>query len=595
MYTYELNPNTPDSHQVSPSYVLTFIRWEERDTKNNSGTSTYGTRKPLVVYNDAVSVTVTQSKSSTPTMSAILVSGDINYSTAIHTGDFVLVNMVNDNTKADNIVDRIYNDKPINKFKDGFKGLFKIQQVTRSLKVLPSGVKSYSYSISAAAFTELNSLMMYHPAMAQEVKGKPAAVAFNILFGEFFTGKGVKVRDAGENIIDLYAMLLGHSCRSDQSNLMASEKPHYILPQYVSSLLGRKNKKYLNEIYNLLVGIWGKSSANFTTPQSGLTDGFQPYSTSNGNIFVGRTFSVKGAEKSALLQGWYVLNPQDWHLKTVKSVFEGYMNPQLNEMYTTFKIDAQTDAVVPTLIFRQKPFNNLTFSGDVPSSPFEMLPRWKLSPDLTFSFSFSKNESLRHNLVQMYTRRYDQNSGTYMAQQIADGNYVLDEIDINRHGVRPYIQSSDADYPSTDITTSLAKEWTNLIADWVMNVHLKESGTIQTVGIEEPISVGDNLEFDGVVYHIESITHQFQITQQGQKVFRTSFNLSYGVDTRSTKLGTIWTEMEYTDRHTKGQQDFRNNKILPGVSDTQDILGRVQGEEVTETKEKPFQFNRLKR
>ncbi|GAJ19225.1 unnamed protein product, partial [marine sediment metagenome] len=117
-----------DSHQTSPGYLLTFLRWSNRDVFNYTDIDSLDTRKPLIVYNDAIQVVVTNTKTElSPTMTAVLKGGDINYSTAINPGDFVLVNMLNWQTDADRVGAKADSGRAINKLGDGFKGLFRIQ------------------------------------------------------------------------------------------------------------------------------------------------------------------------------------------------------------------------------------------------------------------------------------------------------------------------------------------------------------------------------------------------------------------------------------------------------------------------------------
>jgi len=55
--------------------------------------------------------------------------------------------------------------------------------------------------------------------------------------------------------------------------------------------------------------------------------------------------------------------------------------------------------------------------------------------------------------------------------------------------------------------------------------------------------------------------------------------------------------MDFTDTRTDRIRDYEEGyKILPGFSDTQDIRGRSNGEELKETKEESFtpQFNKRK-
>jgi len=46
--------------------------------------------------------------------------------------------------------------------------------------------------------------------------------------------------------------------------------------------------------------------------------------------------------------------------------------------------------------------------------------------------------------------------------------------------------------------------------------------------------------------------------------------------------------MTHTDSQTQNQEDWDNERILPGISDTQNITGRVNGEEVDLTDQISF-------
>jgi hypothetical protein len=46
--------------------------------------------------------------------------------------------------------------------------------------------------------------------------------------------------------------------------------------------------------------------------------------------------------------------------------------------------------------------------------------------------------------------------------------------------------------------------------------------------------------------------------------------------------------MEHTDYYTEQQADWNRHKIMPGISDNQMIKGRVNGEEIENTKEESF-------
>jgi hypothetical protein len=179
----------------------------------------------------------------------------------------------------------------------------------------------------------------------------------------------------------------------------------------------------------------------------------------------------------------------------------------------------------------------------------------------------------------------------FVANQESKKEYQHDDNDIMRNGLRPLITGCDFDFPSDQSKSQMSGVWNKLMFDWLSNGHLKENGTVQTVGIEDPISIGDNCQIDNTVYHIESISHVMQISSEGNVKFDSTLQLSYGVDSRKDRsnYNPIYPEMEYTDAYTYRKSNWNSgNKIMPGFSDSQDIAGRTNGEEVEETKEKAF-------
>lgn len=104
---------------------------------------------------------------------------------------------------------------------------------------------------------------------------------------------------------------------------------------------------------------------------------------------------------------------------------------------------------------------------------------------------------------------------------------------------------------------------------------MKMNGTIETIGITEPIPVGDNLEFDGIVYHIESVNHTCSISGNGQRIFRTQLSLSSGVSSDSGIKGVRYAEMDSTGavQFLKEEHDSEPG-VFPGISEAQDVVSR---------------------
>ena len=77
--------------------------------------------------------------------------------------------------------------------------------------------------------------------------------------------------------------------------------------------------------------------------------------------------------------------------------------------------------------------------------------------------------------------------------------------------------------------------WRDIMADIVMGQQLRLNGQLVCVGIQSPIAPGDNLEFDGIVFHIEGVTHSGGIADDGMRVFRTILQVTHGVDNETSQ------------------------------------------------------------
>lgn len=611
-YVKKLNPNTVDSHQVNAGYMMTFIRFSNRDTYNYT-TPAKEVRKPLVVYNDATSVTVSNSKQGvTSSMSATLKAGDINYATAITAGDYVLVNMVDweddvsiingqgQDVKTNSLRSRAISGQAINKYKDGFKGIFKVQKVTKILKTDPaSGTKVYYFNIQAFGFTELNTVIYYDPQIFGQLSGNLRL--FMQQFNKWWDGDLKKNFNIQSILPTLINALIGQGRKDPNKKVPTAPVTHFKLPTTVGSLLGvRGESLHAVDIYNFYLGIWGASKGgNSIQPDKGFNPSINNTKSLPDNYFVTKT----------KLQGNKVLDAEYWNNVKIWSILQKYSNPLINEMYTTYRVNPE-GSVMPSLVIRQKPFTSDHFNSSsqvkekagskndqYQNTKYMEMPRWSINPSLVYDMELGKDEAARINFVQVYTRTVAANDARNRARQAGTGNFVFDGEDVQRHGLKPFLATADYDYPEkAENKSSKGKEWAELVGDWVINGNLREAGTISCQGIQDPISVGDNIEFDGIIYHIESVTHNININgMTGKKSFRTNLSLSFGTDPRSNSSRPVYAEMEHTDSYKERLDDWENGeRILPGFSDTQHISGissRRDGEEIKETLEKSYTLN----
>jgi len=611
-YTYNIEQNEKDSHQSSPGVCLTFLRWKNRDPLRYPK-STFPdldpkkTRMPLVVQNDCVQLTVSESKSGvTGSLQATLLSGDLNYRTAIAPGDFVFANMLDWTDSTDDkqitvnsIAKRARNLQSINRFNDGFKGVFKVQNVRKGLRVTPDGKKQLVYFITAFSFTEFNNKMYFNPFLLDDGDPNNDTLFVSRISDQWNKIVGKKAKKNIQEILKLFITSFLGEGLSDEGKktkgILKSPNDLFFMPSEVGSLLGLPKVSKAADIYNYIMGIQKYTTTN---SKSSSTAGLSPYIAKRE----GRFFETANS-----IEGLTVIQPEYWNQKQVWGIMQQYLNSVMNEMYTTHRPDPSSGHMMPTVVIRQKPFTTEHYKGPLSgvSTKFFNLPRWKVDPGMILGdLNLGSEEAARINFVQIFGRSIATDPASNISSQIAAKNYIFDKYDIQRNGLKPYIATSNFDFPDGDDNKgNKAPQWVKVIADWLIGGQLKESGTIPLIGVQKPVPVGDNLELDGIVYHIESVSHTFAASPDGFKSFRTNINVSNGVDLRSNEDYPFYAEMVHTDAFTQKIEDFANNSknkntgsgMLPGFSDTQNIPGRVKGEEIKETVSPPYYPGRIKK
>lgn len=564
-------------HQVSPAWVLTFVRWENRDTQRTPNISATEVRDPLVVENDCLSVTVTSSKGTlTPSMSATLVMTDVNYETSVAPGDFVFVNMLNWQDDARKIADNARAKIKINGPNDGFKGIFKVQGVRRTLFVDPNtGTKMVIFKINGFGFTEFNNTIYFNPYLIDPNQDPKNQLLFASFIGEnwqaLVNNKGLT------NVQDIIAVLIQSFIgtgitdkgRLEKNGTLKNPNVHFYIPELVGKLLGVTGAKAAKDVYNYLFGVQKYAGG----PNASLAVGMNPSSlTQRFDRFYYTPTPCAGSS---------LLKPEYWNQVKTWAILNQYTNSPLNELYTCYRISPNGN-VMPTVVFRQIPFTNEDYTGGGATTRFLTIPRWKLNPALITDLDIGRDESARINFVQYFGRSTLGAEGADIAQQIAQINYVYDIKDVQRSGLRPYIVTTQFDDPTSSNKEYRSPLWSRILGDSLIGGHLKLNGTIVCAGLVDPIAVGDNLEFDGIVYHIEQISHNSSISiQDGKRIFRTSISLSSGVSTSSSSKGTRYAQMTNNVAYRERDEDFANNKILPGVTEEQDTVYRRKGPQPT--------------
>ncbi len=105
---------------------------------------------------------------------------------------------------------------------------------------------------------------------------------------------------------------------------------------------------------------------------------------------------------------------------------------------------------------------------------------------------------------------------------------IFDAVDTYRSGMRPIMRTVNCAL-TDQVRPDGAGLWMRAIADWSFGSQYTLNGTLTCMGIQAPIAPGDNLEFEGIVYHVEGVHHHGTIGEDGTRFFRTTLRLTNGM------------------------------------------------------------------
>jgi len=590
-------------HQVSPTWVLTFIRWDIRDTlravkQNGIDKNLLTVREPLVVENDCIQVSVVVNKSVlTDSMTAVLVETDVNYSTAIAPGDFVFVNMLNSENEARRIAEIASNNSGnINNVNDGFKGLFKVQGVRKTISVDPAtGTKRVLVRINAFAFTEFNNTIYYNPYMLNVDIGKQSAgqdgnslvfpTNLSAAYAQYVSPDGAgSCRDIIRMLINAFVGTgVTDNGETARDGMVITANTQFYIPSQIGRLLGLPLAKAAKDIYTYLFGVQQYGN---TSNKSSISVGFNPSNIQpqNGRYY----FTSDDNPGTTLLKAEY------WNQVNAWSIINQYTNSPINELYSCIRVSPD-GKVLPTIVFRQIPFTSELFGSkpfdtiNMKVTKFMSLPRWKVNSSLVLNTDLGREETARINFVQYYSSPPSdlKKPDGWISAQTKAINYVHDANDVLRSGLKPYVVNGTFQDTTLNNPEYNSRQWALILGDAVMGGHLKMNGTLECAGIVDPIAVGDNLEYDGTIYHIEEVAHSCVIDFiTGNKIFRTILKLSHGVSLDNYSASIAYPEMVHSRGYQNRKNDFENKEqILPGVSESQDVRYRARNNRIEPSKE----------
>jgi hypothetical protein len=565
-FSYDLQSDygaDPDHVDIVPYWVIAVIRLGRpvsynRHTHKSEGDIKEGafTRKaePLLLVDDVFRLQISDAKRShVKTMTAQL-RGELNLLSADspQPGDWMLAWIVQGSDKLAALLPRIKKLDACNGWADGLKFVGRVHDVFKDFQTAPQGgQKSSTYTLQGLGFAELDSEFFYdvNLATAAAVSGDLskflAQIGFDFRDWSGIDGAGDAKNNSGQLISTLIDVVLGKGVSSTVNqptdditagtdtvdNLGTPVKPQlslapqatkeapfaYLVPRAVGQLLGRDPS-----LASKGDGIFGY--ADIMETLIGVQQYAGHYHPDNLDLELS-TSSRKVTDDA--LQGTYLPTQPSFANRPLWSYLQIFLNGEINEMYTSLRIN-EAGRVVPTLVVRQIPFS--TEAAEEPKdmllTRFMSLPRWKLPLTIVKGGRVGRSDSTRCNMMHVYGVAELGAANRSVTAQMVTNPPIFDLVDIMRSGIRGHMSTVNC-----TITDELKapRGWMEALADFRFNSHLTLGGQIRAWGLQPPIPVGDNLEFDGVVYHIEALDHEVVLDRDGRRSWSTTITVSNGM------------------------------------------------------------------
>jgi len=515
--------------------------------------------KPLVITDDCISLQIQNSKRShTKSMSATLLQTATNYLIEILPGDHVMAWIVNNKSDFDSLLSDLDKGKPCNQFNSGLKFVGRVHTVGKTIqRDRSTGMTAAHCELQCTGFNELNTHLFFDNSLASKLQVGDsigswlATLGLNIedLFAQAASG-GVPENNVNQIIPTLLDLVVGKGPPSGKNASAGvdtiaagvasampqtlSEAPYsYVIPSMVGQLLNKQPSDASKpggimayaDILELTMGVQNYSNKTDDTFQIFVPD-LSRASTAQRNITT-----------TPMLGTFLPFMPQ-WTNRPLWGVFQQFLNPTVNELYTCLR--ANSDGfIVPQIVARQIPFTTDAFTpdasvpgatssgGSIPYTRFLDLPRWVIPDTMLDRVSVSRSDAMRMNFIHIYGSTADQQNSVSVQYQLINNPPIRDDLDIQRSGMHPYMTTVECFV--NDQVGSTPGQWMKLVADWTIGAHLALTGTISSDGIQAPICEGDNIECDGVVYHIEGVSHSASIDGEGRKNWTTTMSVTNGM------------------------------------------------------------------
>lgn len=514
---------------VSPHWVLGVVRYLEATTfsratmssRSLDGSEVVAERSRLAISSDCVSLATSASKESHVKNLVAVLSGERDYLAEVLPDDWVFCWIVRDAEAAADLARRFEAGEACNEFLSGLKHVGRVYSVAESSTTAPDGQRSVTYTVQGNGFKELDRGVFWDPYLSMAAPTIDTWLGrLGVAVDDFFADDGVDVNKAIPTLLEI---LFGSGINQRTANPAGEavlqivtggtagtgEAPYaYCVPASVGAALASESRSKGTGVLayaDVLQHLFGRQVYEGNSLAPGPWAEFLPTDLKP-------------------LMGRFLPDPPELSGKAAWQVLGEYLNPAVNEMFTALRVD-YSGRIQPTLVVRQLPFSTRLL--DVPEkTEFLSLPRWELPTSMVESSRLVRSGGLRFNFELLTGSAIAQAQPDVVTYARVNSPALRDDQDIRRNGLCPDMQSVNVGIYEQQRGPD---KWMKLRADMLFGAHMHLSGTIACAGILEPIAEGDNLEFLGCVFHIESVSHAASLSEDGRRSWSTTLSVSHGV------------------------------------------------------------------
>jgi hypothetical protein len=491
------------------------------------------------------------------------------YNYDIAPSDWVMFWAMDNKTDYERVKELIRQGKPANDPSSGLKFVGRVTSFRSICSIDGNGVKIVRFQMDCHGFKEFDNVIYYNDLIYSSQVANKSKMMSDLSGGihNFLVAKGdqglVRTQNAIPTLVsllfdaNLVGRVLGNTTLSSvnkkaYNGLMASPNRPYYIPKVIGDLLGVKTKGTFftyPEILTQYVGVYQYFQDGERNGKRVVKKGIDPQDRSLGvsasNVDWkfsmywpdNMTYTKSSKNHQNLYQFKATLSTlcikQVFHFdgRNAWSILNTYLTEPMNEMYTSLLMDPEDQSIRPSLVCRALPFTSVAFAErtahDV--TRFVELPRWNIDEAYLVGYDIGLTDSVNINFVKIEPQSVLGNQTSARALNLVKSPPELDSADAGRNGVRMYLRNTTAAVTTKLNNYGYGNFWTSMMSDIMMRMRYTSSGRASFKGIQECITIGDNLVLKDMLFHIEGITHSGGIDGIGRKSFNTNITLTHGI------------------------------------------------------------------